>query len=376
MTIDVEELHADLSAIPLVDHHVHACLKQAAGIELFGQLLSESSAQFSDGQSRLDSQAGFAVAAICGQRLAGAAMSPADYWQLRSRWDEADLQRNLLRGAGVSDWLIDTGHGADELIDLDDFSERSAGVVHEIIRLELLAEELLRAAIPAADFADAFRNQLHGRLAGAVGFKSIAAYRCGFDIDWSAPTDAQVAGAIAALSPGERARITDPVIISFIVNQALLTRRPVQLHVGLGDRDVDLARSNPLLLRKLLITAEHTQAPVALLHCWPYEREAGYLCQNFASVYMDVGLTQNLTGASGIRALERALELCPFSRLLYSSDAWGVPELHYLGAFLWRRQFSELAAGWVRSGFWLPDQAIRVAKLMSRDNAIRLYGLA
>ena len=34
-----------------------------------------------------------------------------------------------------------------------------------------------------------------------------------------------------------------------------------------------------------------------LLHCYPYEREAGYLAQAFNNVHLDVGLSVNHLGA-------------------------------------------------------------------------------
>jgi len=47
-------------------------------------------------------------------------------------------------------------------------------------------------------------------------------------------------------------------------------------------------------------------------------------------------------GAAAATVLAEALELAPYAKMLYSSDAWGPAELHYLGALLWRA--SEQAA--------------------------------
>ena len=70
-----------------------------------------------------------------------------------------------------------------------------------------------------------------------------------------------------------------------------------------------------------------------------------------------------------------SLELAPFAKLLYSSDAWGPPELHYLGAHLWRRAITAIAGEWVSTGDWSAADAQRVITMIGRDNARRVYRL-
>jgi hypothetical protein len=76
--------------------------------------------------------------------------------------------------------------------------------------------------------------------------------------------------------------------------------------------------------------------PVLLLHCYPFHRESGYLAQVFPQVHMDLGLATHNVGHHARRIIDEALELCPYGKLLYSSDGFGLPELHHLGAALFR----------------------------------------
>ena len=80
-----------------------------------------------------------------------------------------------------------------------------------------------------------------------------------------------------------------------------------------------------------------------LLHCYPYEREAGYLAQAFNNVYLDGGLAINYLGARSAAFIGRLLEMAPFRKILYSSDGFGPAELHYLGARLWRNGIRDTA---------------------------------
>jgi predicted TIM-barrel fold metal-dependent hydrolase len=117
------------------------------------------------------------------------------------------------------------------------------------------------------------------------------------------------------------------------------------------------------------------QVPVMLLHCYPYHRTAGYLAQVFPHVYLDVGLAVNYTGARSRAVVAESLELAPFGKVLFSSDAWGPAELHYLGATLWRRAMASILGEWVRSGDWSHADAMRVADMVGAENAKRVYRL-
>ncbi|WP_349632427.1 amidohydrolase family protein [Streptomyces lydicamycinicus] len=95
----------------------------------------------------------------------------------------------------------------------------------------------------------------------------------------------------------------------------------------------------------------------------------------FPHVFFDVGLGVNYTGVRSDAVVAESLELAPFAKILFSSDAWGPPELHHLGALLWRRGMLRAMAPWVGSGEWDLDEAVRVARMIGHDNARRVYGL-
>ena len=112
---------------------------------------------------------------------------------------------------------------------------------------------------------------------------------------------------------------------------------PIQFHVGYGDRDAIIHLNNPSLLMGFFQEMDRLGVNVTLLHCYPYHREAGYLAEVFPNVYFDVGVILNYTGAMSAHILGEALELSPFTKQLYSSDAFGVAEFYYLGALLYRK---------------------------------------
>ncbi len=359
-----------LGQLRLIDHHVHGCWIGGKDRHRFENALNEANTEpIADFDSGFDTQLGFAVRARCAPLLGlPKHADPDEYWCRRSQFAETKLARLFLPAAGVSDWLVDTGL-PDGTADVGEMAALSAGRAHEVVRLEQVAEQ---AVTEPGDYAAAFDDHLQRRAAGAVATKSILAYRGGFDGDLSEPTRAEVADA-AARWRDRGGRLTDRVLLRFGLHRALRLGKPLQLHVGLGDRDADLHRTNPLLLLDFL--RESGDTPIMLLHCYPYEREAGYLAQAFNNVYVDGGLSINHLGARGRGVIARLLELAPFRKIMYSSDGFGPAELHYLGAALWRNGIRTVLQGFVDAGEWSASDALRVADLIGYRNAARVYGI-
>lgn len=360
-----------IAGVRLVDNHVHGYWLTSGDRRRFENGLNEANIEpLADFDSGFDTQLGFAVRAHCAPLIGlPEHVDPQTYWDRRREWTEDQLARVFLPAAGVSDWLVDTGlPGA--IAGLPEMAGAADGTVGEIVRLEQVAEQ---AAAAAGDYADAFRRILHERTENAVATKTVLAYRGGFDGDLSEPGERDVTDAAVRWREAGGVRLTDRVLLRFGVYEGLRLGKPLQFHVGLGDRDCDLHRTNPMLLLDFLRQSGTT--PIVLLHCYPYEREAGYLAQAFNNVYLDVGLSVNHLGARAEAFIARTLELAPFRKILYSSDAFGPAELHYLGSALWRGGMAAVLTGFVARGQWSEADAIRVVDLIGRDNARRVYRL-
>jgi predicted TIM-barrel fold metal-dependent hydrolase len=368
MVSDTPALAQHIGEVALIDQHVHGCWLTPADRQRFENALNEANTE-PIRYSGFDSQLGFAVRAHCAPVLGLPKHSdPQSYWERRSQFSEGELARMFLPVAGVSDWLVDTGIGSGGVAGVADVAGLSGNHAHEIVRLEEVAEQ---AAQAPGDYATAFEEILRRRAAGAVGAKSILAYRGGFDGDLSEPSTTEVAEAAGRWRERGGTGLQDRVLLRFGLHQALRLGKPLQFHVGFGDRDCDLLKANPLLLIDFLRQA--ADVPIVLLHCYPYEREAGYLAQAFHNVYLDGGLSVNHLGARAPAFLARLLEMAPFSKILYASDGFGPAELHFLGAVLWRRGIDRVLREFVERGDWSEADAIRVVDLIARENAARIY---
>ena len=366
----------------LVDHHCHGVLlardaDEATLESMLTEGTASSSQHWPDG-SVFDSQAGLAFRRLCPPVLG---LPPhaeiGDYVARRAKLGVTEVSKRFLVAAGVSVLCVDTGFTPEPLTSPAELGDLAGATAHEIVRLERVAEDVAAAGVGATAFADAVRSALAARTASAVGVKSIAAYRTGLDLRAERPSDPEVttaAGRWLAASTGPP-RLADETLQRFLIWCGVDLRLPVQFHVGYGDSDVDLHRCNPLLLTPLLRAIQPTGVPVMLLHNYPYHREAGYLAQVFPDVYVDAGLATHNLGTRAPALLAEALELAPFGKFLYSSDAFGLPELHYLGAALFRSALSSFLRTGLNEDLYSERTTVRLARMLCADNARRAYQL-
>jgi predicted TIM-barrel fold metal-dependent hydrolase len=374
---DVNEL---LERVELVDHHTHSIVGGPVAAADYEFMLSESDRSSAAAAAGLDTQIGFAARRWIGPLLGLRPNDPEDrFLGARLALTNEKAAARLLPAAGLERLIVDTGFRGDEILSAAGLGVLAKVPVSTVVRLEAIAERLALEGVPAAGFGSAVRDAVEAELAaGAVGLKSIIAYRAGLDVDPARPRGAEVVDSadrwLREVARDGRARLVDPVLLRLLLWTAVDTGRPLQVHTGFGDPDLDLDRADPLLLTEFLRQTDGA-CPVLLLHCYPFHRNAGYLAQMFAHVYVDVGLAINYVGAQAPVVLAESLELAPFRKVLFSSDAWGLPDLHLLGSWLFRRAMARAIGGWVAGGDWSRHDALHVIELIAFENARRVYGL-
>jgi predicted TIM-barrel fold metal-dependent hydrolase len=380
-----------LAAVGLVDHHVHGIVRGAVDEVTLADMMIESDRRSAADAAGYDTQVWHAARRWCAPFLGLPASAPIRaYLDARLSHTNDEVAARLLPAAGVERLIVETGFRGDLISTPAELGAIVGAPASTVVRLEALAERLIGEISDPVGYPEAFRAALGSALdsaasfaadegaSGAVGTKTIVAYRGGFDRDLSRPGDEAVAGAAvrwaAVVRSGEPARLTDETLLRFGIWAGIDSGRPLQVHVGFGDPDLDLQRADPLLLTAFIRSTEG-RAPIVLLHTYPFQRGAGYLAQMFPHVFLDVGLAINYTGAAATSIVRESMELAPFSKLLFSSDAWGAPELHLLGSWLFRRAMARVLGEWVARGDWSRPDAERVIELVAAGNARRLYGL-
>jgi predicted TIM-barrel fold metal-dependent hydrolase len=361
----------------LVDHHCHSVTAAELDRPGFEAYLSEARNPAAAGGSTFDTPLGLAVRRWCAAPLElESHPEPDEYLARRAELGAAEANDRLLRAAGAVELLVDGGYQPAQPLPADALAAASSARVHRVLRLETLAEEVAAGGVAAAGFAAAFAQRLAAAAATAVAVKSIAAYRTGLDLDPSRPRPAEVTAAAGTwLARAGEPRLDDPVLVRHLLWTAVDLGLPLQLHTGFGDPDLRLHRSDPALLSDFCAAVAGSGTDLLLLHCYPYHRQAAYLASVHPHVYLDVGLALNYVGARAAAVLAETLELAPFGKLLYSSDAFGLAELFLLGALQFRRALSAVLGGWVVAGDLTGTDADRYATMIGASNARRVYRL-
>lgn len=370
--------------VPLIDHHCHGVVPKNLDLTGFEALMSESYRPAPEGCSQFDKPLGLVVRRWCAPMLdLEPFASGPDYVERRRDLGADEVNRRLLRASGLESLLVDTGHRSDSIAMPEQMASLADRPAYEVVRIEAVAEEVARSGVSADAFPNAFADELARRAKQAVGLKTIVAYRVTFDIDQTPPKKKEIAsGADRWFKASEKAgkfRLDDIDVIrqGLWVGGELCRdlKLPMQIHVGFGDPDIYMHACDPTHFTDYLRAMEDWQVPCTLLHNYPFQREAAWLAEIFQNVYYDVGVILNFSGPMAADILGEALEMGPFYKQLYSSDAFGLAELYYLGQLQFRRALKRHLDRWIADDLCTIAEADRIVSMIASHNTRRIYRL-
>jgi uncharacterized protein len=375
----------DLRDVPVVDNHCHGILRSQNfdDIASWRRAFTEST----DPRMPLEHVATTAFYRRLIRTLSSFFDCEPDeeaVFTVRAGRDPTGLTGELLRSANVETLLLDTGYPPpEEVLPGDELGGLAGCRTEPMLRLEILMERLLSEHDSLQEVREALAaalDDVRGR--GYVALKSIAAYRTGLAIrEW---TEEEAEASLREFRQDSRegsAWLAHKPLLDTLLHvafaEAARQEAPVQFHCGYGDTDTDLRLGNPLHLRAVLEKPDYRGMPVVLLHeCYPYTREGGYLAAVYENVYLDLSYGIPLLGYGEMFSFtHQALGVAPISKLLYSSDGIGVPEIHWLSAIDGRRVLGQALEELVAHGELSIPEAEAAGESVLRGNAIQLYRL-
>ncbi|MET9608807.1 amidohydrolase [Streptomyces sp. NPDC006512] len=352
---------------PLVDQYCHGVLRTELGLGTFEAQLVRSAGPPAAGTTLFDTQTGFAVRRWCPPLLGlEPHCAPARYLARRRELGVVETGRRLLRGAGVGAYLVDTGVPED-LTRPEELGRAGDARAFEVVRLEVLAEQAADTSGTVAAFLANLSGAVHHAAAAAVALGcGAAAARAAREAE--PPGPGEVRGAAGRWLAG-RARggaLRDPVLLRHLLWSAVASGLPLQLHTG---------GAGPEPLTGFVRATGGLGTRLVLLGTYPYQRQAARLAAAHPHVYADLGPDPARTGVRAAAVLAELLELAPFGKLLFSSGGRALPELHAVGALVFREALGRVLGGWVTEGAWSRRDADRVAGMLAAGNARRVYRL-
>lgn len=375
----------DLSDIPIIDHHAHALKKVSAPLSMaeFQGYFSESGDLTIKAQYVPDTIIWmWAIRELAGylncEPTAEAVLAARNALPLQT------LANGMWRDQNSDTLLIDYGFRGAENFSPEEQRATFNQKVEMLLRLETFAQELILQHTTFSGMLDAFVAGVEGaRASGHVGLKSIIAYRTGLDIEWVTRDDAARTFGLVK-DQADRAgsiRLAHKPLNDYLVLVALeIANRqemPIQFHTGFGDTDVDLIKANPLYMRPLLQSDKFRKVPFVLLHsAYPYVRELGYLAAMYPNVFMDISLAIPFITTEIPRMIHEAFGLTPLTKILYSSDAFSIPEIFWIANRWGRAALEKVLGEIVQVGALTEAQARRAGEQILNGNARRVYGLS
>src|SRR5438876_1146474 len=374
----------DLSNVPLADNHCHGIYQTQAPADLtaWRRLFTESS---DPGMQSTHVATTLFYLRLIREMATFFECEPTEEAVLaaRQQHDDQSLVSKFLQAANFEVLFVDKGYPPPELLLSDTMVSDLANCrVAPILRVELLMHRLIAENGTLSAVVEALRAALNDvRGQGYVALKSIVAYRTGLNIRAWDIDDVEEAFAVARreVEIGGSVRLSHKPLLDTLLlvtfAEAARQELPVQFHTGYGDTDADMLLANPLHLRAVLERREYRAMPVVLLHeSYPYTRQGTYLATVYENVYLDLSYGIPYLGYHEMLEFTRAaLSVAPYSKLLYSSDAVGVPEIHWISALNGRRILGQVLGECVANGDLSQAEAEQAGVAVLHDNAMQLY---
>ena len=150
---------------------------------------------------------------------------------------------------------------------------------------------------------------------------------------------------------------------------------PLQIHTGLhaGNGNV-ITNSKPTHLTNLFF--EYPDIDFILFHAgYPYGGELGTLAKNFPNVFIDMCWTYVISPSYSERYLHEWIETVPVNKIMGFGGDYSFVEAVYAHSVMARQIIAKVLIEKVRSKYLTENEAIDIAKMILRENALRIFKL-
>jgi len=298
----------------------------------------------------------------------------------------------LLNNAGIKGFIIDDGYSeakGEHALPYININEFSNVIPNVIVKYVHRIEPDIKISFENNDTFDSFIDDIENKIKNYIldqkyaGFKSIIAYRTGLDINFRSEEEAKKEFINYKEGKGEKEwfgyklKVVREYIISLIIEKISNTTKALQIHVGIGDKDIVLEKSFPHNLFNFLKNEKTRKAKIVLVHGgYPNIAIASYLANAFPNVYMDISIATPFGLVNLDNRIKEAMELSPVSKIMYASDGYYIPEIHWISAIAFRRSLIRNLEILVKNEIIDINEAIKIAEMILYLNAEKVYNLS
>ncbi len=285
-----------------------------------------------------------------------------------ARKDYRAYVTKLFDDAVIDTLIIDLGYKPAQ-VSLTDFEDLVPSKVSYMFRIESVLDDLWKNGTGFKEaegiFDEAVENA--GKDQKIVAFKSIIGYRTGLQINRQSRS--------SLLKECSEKEFRDYFLLR-AMDAALKCHKPFQIHASFGESNINLLHNNPLMLREVLEDPAFRELSIILVHGgYPYSFEAGYLAAMYANVHLDMSEMVPLVPLGARSGLRDMMDMCPLNKLMYGSDGFVLPEIHWLGAKFAKQELGTIFDELISERYFEKEEAQIVALDIFYNTARRVYGL-
>src|SRR5579875_57370 len=296
----------------------------------------------------------------------------------------------LFSNAGITGFVIDDGHseakGEHTLpkFEIDEFESNLPKWLN--IRYVHRIEPDIKYAFETSNNFDDFISFIEDRINDFsknekyAGFKTIIAYRTGLDLKWMSEEEAKKdfnehrnqRGEVAWYGPVMRS--LREYVICLVVEKLAKYGKTLKIHTGIGDRDILLERSFPFKLFDFLKDERARKTKIVLVHGgYPSNVFASYICNALPNVYFDISIACPFGLANLKQRILESIELAPYKKIMYASDGYIIPEIHYAAALAFRKTMMDVIDEVISAGILNEEEALDMFESVAYKNAQMVF---
>jgi uncharacterized protein len=300
------------------------------------------------------------------------------------RGNPKEYVTNLFKDVNMESLLVDYGFpvmgNRVDKEELDWFHDTSSSVhVRRIHRVEATYHALFAERVGFEELLDRYISELREEVEekGTIAFKTVIAYHTGLNIQ--KVSKAKAAENYEKFLLDQRNKEAEKNVRDYLVLLAfdlcLEYDIPIQMHSGAGDAPmIDVKLSSPLLMHNVISDPHYQGVKIVFVHCaYPFVEEAGYLVNQYPNIYLDLSSMIPFSSIGIAPKLRQIFEMAPFTKVLYGSDGFTIPEISWLGARLIKSELAKVLEELIDQEIIDEDYAYKAASMILSENARGLY---
>lgn len=250
---------------------------------------------------------------------------------------------DLFNEVNIEELIVDTGYKPAD-VSLNEFEKILPCGVKYMFRIETIIDELVEDKVDFNTSEDRFFEVIYREMKNknVVALKSIIGYRTGLYIK-------KQSRSLLQKGNYSEKEFRDYFLLKTI-EKAIEYDVPLQIHAAFGESNINMINNNPMLLKDVFDDEEYNKAKIVLVHGgYPYTFEASYLAAMYPNVYLDMSEMIPFVPLGVKKGIRDMFDMCPLNKIMYGSDGFVTPEIHYIGAQMVKHELGMLFDELVKS---------------------------